>query len=165
MNESWTTLGQVPQQALQERLQTVKELAGGEQESELYEIVKDAATGDHYLHYAYLHLNVADGTEESFHQLLPLDSDDVLAVLFGEQPYAYPEHWQRPFLRNGPDGTYVWFDPTENWNGAADENERLAGEVADMIGEWKRLGQRDEESVRRLLEKIDRKLKPEQDQD
>jgi hypothetical protein len=159
MNESWTTMRQVPQDMLQERLQTVKELAKDENETELYEIVKDSSTGEHYLHYAYIHLTVADGTEEAFHQLLPLESDDVLAVMFGEQSYAYPDHWARPFLRNGPNGTYVWFDPSENLEGAASDNEKLAGEIAGMVGEWKRQGQLDADSVKQLLERIDRTLK------
>lgn len=159
MNESWTSMRQVPQDSLQERLQTVKEIAKDDKDTELYEIVKDSATGEHYLHYAYMHLSVAEGTEESFHQLLPLDNDDVLAVMFGEQGYAYPDHWRRPFLRNGPNGTYVWFDPSDNLTGSSDENERLAGEIAGMLGEWKQHGRTDAESVKKLLERIDRTMK------
>ncbi|MEF3301604.1 hypothetical protein [Paenibacillus sp. GYB003] len=159
MSDSWTAMRKVPQSSLQERLETVKHLAGDDAQTELYEIVKDTRTGDHYLHYAYLHLTVADGSTESFHQLLPLESDDVLAILFGEQPYAYPDHWRRPFLRNGPDGTYVWFDPEENLHGADDEHERLAGEIAGMLGAWKQAGQYDSESAKALLERIEQAMK------
>lgn len=159
MSDSWITMRQVPQQLLQERLQTVKELPAPGGDAELYEIVKDAETGDHYLHYAYMHLTVADGTEESFHQLLPLESDDVLGMMFGESGYTYPNHWSRPFLRNGPDGTYVWFDPATNLEGDTDEHERLAGEIAGMLGAWKQSDRRDPESVKELLDRIDRTMK------
>lgn len=165
MNESWSTMRQVPQNMLQERLETVKELFADEQETELYEVVKDKATGEHYLHYAYMHLAIAEGTRESFHQLLPLDSDDVLAVLFGEQGYAYPEFWRKPFLRNGPDGAYVWFDPTEGWEGAAEREERLAGEIVGMLGDWKRKGEHDAESVKRLLDQIERTFRENEKRD
>ncbi|PYI55865.1 hypothetical protein [Paenibacillus flagellatus] len=158
MNESWSAMKQVPQDTIQERLQSVKELSEDADGTELYEVVKDTATGEHYLHYAYLHLNVADGTKESFHHLLPLGSDDVLGVLFGEQPYAYPDHWTRPYLRNGPDGTYVWFDPSETIEGAAEENEKLAGDIASLLGEWKKRGRHDPDSVKELLERIDRTM-------
>ncbi|GAA3404554.1 hypothetical protein ACFFNY_27070 [Paenibacillus hodogayensis] len=158
MSESWTSMSQVPQQQLQDRLQSVKTLAGDERAAELYEIVKDADTGDHYLHYAYMHLTVADGEEQTYHQLLPLDSDNVLGILFGGQPYAYPDHWRSPYLRNGPDGTYVWFDPSQSFEGAAEGQEKLAREVVGMLGEWKRRGTYDSESVKRLLEQIDRTM-------
>lgn len=158
MSESWKEQKQISQDVLQNRLETIKELGGDAAETELYEIVKDSATGEHYLHYAYLHLAVADGTKESFHQLLPLDSDDVLGLMFGEQPYSYPDHWRSPFLRNGPDGTYVWFDPSETIEGAGEDQEQLAGDVAHILGSWKREGARDPESVKRMLEEIDQKL-------
>jgi hypothetical protein len=158
MSESWKERKQIPQDELQDRLQTIKELGGGDEGTELYEIVKDTGTGEHYLHYAYLHLTVADGTKESFHQLLPLESDDVLGLMFGEQPHTYPDHWQRSFLRNGPDGTYVWFDPSETIEGAGADAEQLAGDAADILGAWKREGARDPESVKRILDEINRKL-------
>lgn len=149
---------QVPQNQLQERLESVKDLSGDPEGTQLYRIVKDSATGEHYLHYAYMHLYVSDGTKEMFHQLMPLESDDVLAILFAEQPYEYPDHWRRPFLRNGPDGTYVWFDPSGVLEGADEENEKLAGDIAALLGEWKSRGASDPDSVKELLEKIDRKL-------
>lgn len=159
MNESWTSMRHVPGQQLQDRLQSIKELTANENGTELYEIVKDSVTGEHYLHYAYLHVTVADGTEQSYHQLLPLESDDVLGVMFGETEYAYPDHWRRPFLRNGPDDMYVWFDPTDNLDGASAENEQLAGEIAGMLSEWKQGERRDAASLKELLDQIERKMK------
>lgn len=162
MSESWSSMRQVPQQMLQERLQTVKSLYEDERGAELYEIVKDTQTGEHYLHYAYMHVTVADGTEESFHQLLPLESDDVLGMMFGELGFTYPDHWQKPFLRNGPNETYVWFDPSSNLEGADDDKERLAGEIAGMLGRWKQEGRHDPESVKELFARIDQAIKREE---
>ncbi|MDF2721339.1 MAG: hypothetical protein K0Q59_1014 [Paenibacillus sp.] len=156
---SWKETKRVSGQSLQERLQTVRELSTDEQGTYLYEVAKDEATGEHYLHYAYLHIDVAGSTEQSYHQLLPLESDDVLGIMFGETPYTYPEHWHRPFLRNGPDDMYVWFDPSDNEIGASDEQERLAGEIAGILGEWKHGGRLDAASVKELLDAIDQKLK------
>ncbi|WP_127584488.1 hypothetical protein [Paenibacillus koleovorans] len=154
MAQSWKQEKHVSQDTLQERIEMIKALNGSE--NELYEIVKDRETGDHYLHYSYRHLHVGDGNEEFFHQLLPLDSDDVLAVMFGEQLYTYPEHWSKPFLRNGPDGTYVWFDPGELEPEA--EQERRAEEAFGMLKAFKSKGRSDEQSVRELLERIEKKL-------
>lgn len=154
MTASWKDMRQVPQDALQVRIESVKTLQADE--NELYEIVKDRETGDHYLHYSYRHLHVADGTEETFHQLLPLDSDDVLSYVFGEQSYRYPDHWTRAFLRNGPDGSYVWFDPSELQEEA--DKQRKAEEMVDIMRAFKSSGQVDEASVKRMLEEIDRKL-------
>lgn len=158
MNGDWKSRRQIPQGELQEKLETVRELSKDENETEMYEIVKHAETGEHYLHYAYIHWNVSDGSKESFHQLLPLESDDVLGIVVGGQPYTYPEHWQRSFLRNGPDGTYIWFDPTGILESEADDHDRIAGELSGMLGAWKKEGLHDEESVRKLLEEIERKL-------
>lgn len=154
MSESWKSLRQVPQDMLQERIETVKPLS--DDSNELYEIVKDRETGDHYLHYAYKHLHVSDGSEETFHQLLPLDSDDVLGLIFGEQAYKYPEQWTQAFLRNGPDGSYVWFDPSELQEEAV--KQRKAEEMVDIMRTFKSTGQVDENSVKKMLEEIERKL-------
>ncbi len=155
MTESWTTMRQVPQDMLQERIETIKPLRGDS--NELYEIVKDKETGDHYLHYAYKHLHVSDGSEENFHQLLPLDSDDVLGIMFSEQSYSYPDHWKNAFLRNGPDNAYVWFDPSDIREEA--DKEAKAAEMVEMLRQFKASGQTDSESVQRLLDQIDLKLK------
>jgi hypothetical protein len=154
MSESWKSLRQVPQDMLQERIETIKPL--NDDSNELYEIVKDRETGDHYLHYAYKHLHVSDGSEETFHQLLPLESDDVLGLIFGEQQYRYPEHWTKAFLRNGPDGSYVWFDPSELQEEAG--KQRKAEDMVDIMRTFKSTGQVDEESVKKMLEEIERKL-------
>jgi hypothetical protein len=142
----------IANEILQERISSVKELK--QDELEQYEISKDTATGEHYLHYSYLHRNLADtGEPEVYHQLLPLESDDVLGFIFGEQEYAYPENWKKPFLRNGPDGFFIWFDPDQ-------EEERIRSEAyGSLIGEklkkFKEAGSVDPESVRKLLEELD----------
>jgi hypothetical protein len=61
---------------------------------------------------------VAEGSEQSYHHLLPLSHDDVLGLMFNGEPYAYPDHWRKPFLRNGPEGYYIWFDPSDTIAGA-----------------------------------------------
>ncbi|TVY10100.1 hypothetical protein [Paenibacillus cremeus] len=156
MNTSWHAWKKVPSESIAERLETVRALQ--EDGHEQYEIAKDRETGEHYLHYAYLHRNFAAvgpaaGQEEVFHQLMPLDSDDVLAIMFSDAPYTYPQHWQKPFLRNGPEGAYVWFDPSY----AAEEaqNEALGQELAEQLRRFKEAGQVSEDAVRKLLERLD----------
>jgi hypothetical protein len=152
MSESFQKTAKVPAEWLQERLETVRELRLNG--LELYEIAKDRDTGEHYLHYAYVHRNLADaaGAEETFHHLMPLTSDDVLGLLFGGEPYDYPAHWQRAFLRNGPEGFYVWFDPVHAAEEA--EAEALGQELRDKLLRFKRNGVYDEAAVRKLLEDL-----------
>lgn len=153
MSESFQALAKLPSEVLAARLETVRELSGDG--LELYELAKDKDTGEHYLHFAYLHRDIAGGgAEETFHQLLPLTSDDVLAILFNEQPYSYPDHWSRPFLRNGPEGYYVWFDPVQPEDEA--EAELLGRNIRDKLQRFKEGGSFDEEAVRKLLEELDR---------
>ena len=70
--------------------------------------------------------------------MLPLETDDVLAMVLGEQEYTYPDNWLRPYLRNGPDNQYVWFDP----EGMEDtgEQERIAVSPA-KLREFKNAGE------------------------
>jgi len=154
MNESFSNIDKVPAELLQERLKTVKELESSEFES--YDIMKDEATGEHYLHYAYLHRDIATGgKEEEYHQLMAIDSDDVLGVLFNSQPYRYPDHWTRAFLRNGASGVYVWFDP-----GDADElaqSERIGQSIVEKLKQLKASGQFDAESMDNWLKDLDKK--------
>jgi hypothetical protein len=152
MSESFRKTAKVPAEWLAERLKTVRELRSTG--LELYEIAKDLDTGEHYLHYAYVHRNLTDpaGGEETFHHLLPLTSDDVLGLLFGGEPYDYPEHWQRSFLRNGPEGFYVWFDPVPAAEEA--EAEAVGQELRDKLLRFKQNGAYDEASVRKLLEDL-----------
>jgi hypothetical protein len=137
---------------LQERIISVKELK--QDELEMYEIAKDTATGEHFLHYSYLHRNLADsGEPEVYHQLLPLESDDVLGFIFGEQDYTYPQQWKRPFLRNGPDGFFIWFDPDQEEERS--KNEAYGALISDKLKKFKEIGTLNEDSVRKLLEELD----------
>lgn len=158
LNGSWTEWKRVPSEVLGERLETVRALK--ELEHEMYEISKDKETGEHYLHYAYLHRNFKAvgpdlGQEEVFHQLMPLTSDDVLGLLFGEQPYDYPDHWNKPFLRNGPEGDYVWFDPS--YAAEEQEHEAMGLEIAQQLAKFKAAGDLSEDRVRELLDKLNKK--------
>ncbi|UUZ79221.1 hypothetical protein LJK88_28965 [Paenibacillus sp. P26] len=157
MSDSWKESKIVSSQSLQDRLESVRSLSGDEYEQ--YEIAKDRETGEHYLHYAYLHRNFAAvgpgaGEAEVFHHLMPLDSDEVLGPLFNDEPYQYPQHWTKPFLRNGPEGDYVWFDPSYAEDQEADE--ALANTIAEELARFREAGDLSEEAVRKLLEKIDR---------
>jgi hypothetical protein len=137
-----------------ERIETIKELT--QHELEQYEVVKDKETGEHYLHYSYLHRNLSGtGETEVYHQLLPLESDDVLGLIFGEQGYSYPDHWKVSFLRNGPDGFYIWFDPS--YDAERLENERIGEQLVDKLNQFKQTGAIDEESVRKLLKDLEGK--------
>ncbi|KIL40179.1 hypothetical protein SD70_15265 [Gordoniibacillus kamchatkensis] len=153
MSESFQAMAKVPAEWLAERLETVRELK--RDDLELYEIAKDRDTGEHYLHYAYVHRDFTSGAgaEETFHQLMALSSDDVLGLLFENEPYSYPDHWHRAFLRNGPEGFFVWFDPVP----AAEEAEADAAgrELRDKLLRFKQSGVYDEQAVRKLFKELD----------
>jgi hypothetical protein len=146
----------IPSEMIADRIASIKELKHDELEQ--YEVVKDQDTGDHYLHYSYLHRNIADtGELEVYHQLLPLESDDVLGLIFGEQAYSYPDHWNKPFLRNGPDGFYIWFDPA--YDEERLENEAIGQKLIEQLKQFKQSGSLDEEAVRKLLNDLDDTVK------
>jgi hypothetical protein len=118
--------------------------------------MKDRITGEHYLHYAYLHRSFTspDSAEESFHYLLPIESDDVLGILFGEQGFTYPKHWQHAFLRNGPIGYYVWYDPAGEVEEA--ESIAMAKEISERLLRFKQENSGTPEEVGRLMEEFER---------
>ncbi len=152
MVESFQDMKLVSGELLQERLESVKDLQ--EEAHEAYDIMKDTLTGEHYLHYAYRHVDVAQGgVEEMYHYLLPIESDDVLAMMFGEQPYHYPDHWQRRFLRNGPEGDYVWFDPREAAGTAEDET--IGQAMREKLLQLKQQQDVNEDAVRQMLNEVD----------
>jgi hypothetical protein len=156
--DSFKYIKQIEADLVQERLETVKELIQDRLSN--YSVMKDRVTGEHYLHYAYLHRSFTspDSAEESFHYLLPIESDDVLGILFGEQGYTYPEHWQKAFLRNGPVGYYVWYDP----EGEAEEAESIAmaEQIRDRLLRFKQENSSTPEEVGRLMEDFDRLSRP-----
>lgn len=142
----------VPGELLERRIEDVRELQSSE--TERYAIVKDTETGEHYLHYRYLHRDVAaGGAASSYHQLMPLESDDVLGLLFGGERYAYPDNWTRPYLRNGPDGLYIWFDPSPATGG--EESEREAERIRQALLTFKQKGSHAPEDIARLLRELD----------
>ncbi len=152
---SFTEMKQVTDEWLEQRIEEVKSLADPEKPHEHYRVVKDQETGEHYLHYAYVHIDVAgQGTEEWYHQLMPIDSDDVLGIIFGEQNYTYPEQWTRPFLRNGPDGVYIWFDPSAMHD--EDYYEKLGNEISDVLTQYKKNGKFDAKTIQQMMEDLDR---------
>lgn len=152
MLESLQYSKRINSELLQQRLIPIKSLLETDHES--YEIMKDHVTSEHYLHYAYLHFNVAMGNEqEVFHHMLPLQSDDVLSLVLGEQEYTYPTVWTRAFLRNGPDGDYVWFDPIQEQE--ADEA-MAAQEVQEKLQAFKASGKFSEEDVAEFMAQMDK---------
>ncbi|NQX64654.1 hypothetical protein HQN90_00805 [Paenibacillus alba] len=159
MEVSLSTLQKISAETIEARITAVKELL--QTELDLYEVSKDVETGEHYLHYAYMHRDFSNtGEPESFHYLLPIDSDDVLGMIFGEQGYAYPEHWQKPFLRNGPEGFYIWFDPAHELEQS--EDEAIAANLLSKLRAFKEHGNPDPEAVRKLLEELDQTRKKEE---
>ncbi|MGG1520236.1 hypothetical protein ABE504_33005 [Paenibacillus oryzisoli] len=152
MDNSLTAQQKIAAETIAARIVSVKELL--QTELDLYEIAKDSETGEHYLHYAYMHRDFTNtGEPESFHYLLPIDSDDVLGMIFGEQGYAYPEHWRSSFLRNGPEGFYIWFDPSHE--AQQDEDEAFAADLLSKLQAFREQGHVDPESVKKLLQDID----------
>ena len=152
MADSFKDMKLVSGELLQDRMDTVKLLT--EKKRETYDIMKDILTGEHYLHYSYSHIDVAQGGEEEiYHQLLPLEYDDVLAVILGEQAYTYPDHWRQAFLRNGPADNYVWFDPGDL---TGDAKDATSGRImAEKLRQLKQQGKVDEEAVRQLFDDLD----------
>ncbi|ANE47804.1 hypothetical protein SY83_17620 [Paenibacillus swuensis] len=151
--KSLTALNKVKGDEITARVISVQTLA--ESEYEFYEIDKDTETGEHYLHFAYLHKEASSAfTEEFYHQLMPLGHDDVIAVVMGEQLYTYPVYWNRTFLRNGPEGHYVWFNPagTEDRSGL----ERSGLEAQQRLHAFKLRGDTDPESVEKLMRELDK---------
>jgi hypothetical protein len=155
MSVSLREMKLIPAELLTERIETVKALQETEHES--YDVVKDRETGEHYLHYAYLHVNFQQGgQEEIFHHLLPLSTDDVLAVIFGDEDFAYPGGWKKTFLRNGPDGCYVWFDPLVQAD--SDQGEMLGERIQRLLSEFQQGRSLDDDSMRELFAKLDKML-------
>ncbi|UJF35937.1 hypothetical protein [Paenibacillus hexagrammi] len=152
MENSLTQMQTIGSEQLEARIVTVKVLL--DSELEYYEVAKDNETGEHYLHFVYMHKHIAGGgEEETFHQLMPIDSDDVLGFIFGEQAYTYPDNWKRSFLRNGPDGFYIWFDPSHEEE--HQEDEAIARELMLKLQQFRQGGKIDSDSVRKLLEDLD----------
>jgi hypothetical protein len=148
----------VSEDQLFNRMQHVKDLS--EDELQLYRLVKDAETGEHYLHYATYHLNIAGGgAEEQFHHLLPLEHDDVIALALGGAVPEFPKEWDRAYLRNGPSGGYVWFDPS----GMTQDEESYAlteAIIREQLLAFRNQDQQGEEQIKQLLEEMDRRLPP-----
>lgn len=155
---SFQQLRVVTQEELSRRLETIKELA--QDATQLYRLVKDRETGEHYLHYAVFHLNLTGGgAEEEYHHLLPLEHDDVIAIALGAPCFEYPQQWNTAYLRNGPHGGFVWYDPS---GVVEDEISYAATEayVREKLLAFRKQGQQGEEAVRKLLEEMDKRLPP-----
>ncbi|WP_139489475.1 hypothetical protein [Brevibacillus dissolubilis] len=115
-------------------LETVKELS--QNEFDIYSVVKEKATGQHYLRYHFIHYNLSEGGHrDAYDYFLPLDSDDVLSIVLGDAPYQYPEHWQKVYLRTGHDERLVYFDPTENFDIEGDAEEEQA--ILEALARYK----------------------------
>jgi hypothetical protein len=137
-----------------DKLDKIKELQATESES--YAIAKDRESGQHYLWYSLFHINLSEGRTDHFEHFLPLDSDDVLGFMFGEQPYHFPADWQKPYLRTGTDDRLMWFDPTENFNleQAADEEHALLDRLLQYKQQWLESADK-EELTRKLFHDLD----------
>lgn len=159
---SFRHLQRVSPETLADRLETVKELPAAEHEQ--YSVMKDRLTGEHYLVYAYDHIDAAaGGARETFNHLMPIEADDVLAIVLGEQDYRYPDRWQAAYLRNGPGGMFVWFDA--GGLAAEETDERRGMAVQDLLLDFKKRGKFDESAIRELFDKVDREFSPDRDKD
>lgn len=144
----------VSEELLASRLEQVKTVR--EDDNECYRLVKDTDTGEHYLHFASRHLNLSGGlSEEHYHHLMPIDHDDVISFALGAEAPSYPEQWERPFLRNGPHGGYVWYDPGGS---AVDETayEKATAELREKLLEMKRGGKTSETDIKKLFDEAER---------
>lgn len=121
-------------QTFLDSLEVVKTLK--QTEFETYKIVKQRGTDRHYLQYSFFHIALAEGGRREDHSyFLPLASDDVLAIVLGEQPYEYPEHWKQLYYRTEADQRILPFDPRANFVQDADEQE--ANEIVDALLRYK----------------------------
>ncbi len=152
MESSFKQLKQVPDQLLEERMKFVHKLS--ESDTEMYEIVKDKLNGEHYIHYAYMHLDIAgDGQKEWYHHFLPIENDDVLSLIFESPDYRYPDSWKIIYLRNGPDGHYIWFDPQHAED--FEESVKLGAQIKEILSEFKKEGHLDQEAVKKMMDELD----------
>ncbi|WP_373231502.1 hypothetical protein [Cohnella sp.] len=151
----------VTQEELSRRLVPVKDLT--QDAAQLYRLVKDSETGEHYLHYGVFHLNIAGGgIEEEYHHLLPLEHDDVIALALGAPLFEYPQQWGKPYLRNGPHGGFVWYDPS----GVSDDERGLAeaeAYIKEQLIAFRKQGEHSEEAVKKFLEEMDKHLPPDRE--
>lgn len=118
-------------------LETIKALE--QSDFETYSIVKNRETGEHFLRYALSHINLSEGgRREHYDHFLPLESDDVLGLIFGEQSYRFPDFWRSPYLRSGNDNRLIPFDPTENYDLEEDAAAELAmlKELEQFKAQW-----------------------------
>lgn len=154
MQSSLTESSRVAHSLLEQRLETVKRLSEDDMES--YEVMKDVETGEHYLMYHYIHLNAAEGGhKETYFHFMPLENDDVIAIVLGEQPYRFPDHWTRSFLRNSSDDdSYVWFDPA--YSESYEHYKEVGEQISDKLLQFKQKGNLDPESLRKLMDDLDK---------
>ncbi|MBP1932710.1 hypothetical protein [Ammoniphilus resinae] len=152
MDQSFKSMKSVSPSELKERVETIKDVS--QNDTEAYEVIRDRVTGEQYLHYAYLHINfTSEGEKEVFHHLLPLENDQVLDIIINGELYNYPENWQTPYLRSGPEGSLVWFDPTDLKEDQ--EEEKTALEIQKKLEEYKAKGNLDDDSLKKMLEEIE----------
>lgn len=152
MVQSLSEMKLIAADVLAERIELVQTIA--EQDAEGYEIVKDRLTGEHYIHYYYKQINFAGGEPEMYYQLMPIDHDEVVRLVIERDQYEYPDHWQKPFLRNGPDEQYIWFSPEYADDFA--ESMRIGKEIEQKLLAFKKSGVTDKEAVEKLLAELDR---------
>ncbi|WP_155837362.1 hypothetical protein [Aneurinibacillus terranovensis] len=152
MNTSITELKIVPHEEIEKRIEQVKPLQ--EDENEMYAVVKDATTGEHFVRYTQRHIHLMEGgVEEVFDHFLPVDNDDVLAIILGEKEYAYPDNWKHTYLRGSNMDPYVWFDPAAVEEEEEDDEKRQA--FLSLVSNFKKEQKFDDETIRNLLKKID----------
>ncbi|MFT9849935.1 hypothetical protein [Aneurinibacillus sp. REN35] len=152
MNTSLKDKQLIHHEEILSRLEEVRELR--ESEYEQYTLVKDKTTGEHYVRYFQRHINLMEGgVEEKFDHLLPVDTDEVLAVIFDEQDYTYPEQWKVTYLRGSDQDPYVWFDPS-GLSEDLDEDGK-GQELSEMLDAFKQDKKFDDDSIRKLFKDID----------
>jgi hypothetical protein len=154
MSVSFKNMKRIPHELLQSRLEKVKELL--QTDLEAYEIHKDKLNGEHYLLFYYEHLLIADNNhKETYYHFMPLETDDVLALVLGEQPFTYPDNWTLPFLRNSSENdSYVWFDPAHQT--VYGEHAEIGEKLKQKLLEFKQKGNIDEETIKQLFKDLDK---------
>lgn len=145
------------------RLDTLKVLE--ETEFETYTLAKNRETGQHFLRYSMQHINLSEGARrDDYEHLLAVESDEVLGLLFGEQPYSFPDHWKRTYLRSGTDDRLMPFDPSENHD--LDEDAKTERALLAKLLQYKQEWQQTDDKgqlTKQFFKKLDDLMKKEED--
>lgn len=157
MPEAFEQMKKVSKATWEDRTETVQELERSD--TQRYALVKDTETGQHYLLYTMEYRNLQEGGEiETIDHIMPVNHDDVLAYVFQEEAYDFPDAWNKAYLRTGEGENLIWFDPAY-----LEEDEAIGQDIQDSIRKLNQQGDADPDTIRRFFKNIDNTFKNRED--